>query len=34
MIDMNLLTKQKLTHRCGKQTYGYQKGLVVTKGFP
>ena len=21
---MNLFTKQKLNHRCGKQTYGYQ----------
>ena len=23
---MNLYTKQKQTHRCRKQTYGYQKG--------
>ena len=23
---MNLLTKQKQTHRLQKQTYGYQKG--------
>jgi hypothetical protein len=26
MIQMNLLTKQKETHRHRKQTYGYQKG--------
>ena len=26
MIQMNLPTKQKQTHRHGKQTYGYQKG--------
>ena len=25
-IQMNLLTKQKETHRHRKQTYGYQKG--------
>ena len=23
---MNLFTKQKQTHRCRKQTYGYQRG--------
>ena len=26
MIQMNLFTKQKYTHRHGKQTYGYQRG--------
>ena len=26
MIQMNLFTKQKQTHRHGKQTYGYQRG--------
>ena len=26
-IQMNLVTKQKLTHRHRKQTYGYQRGL-------
>ena len=26
MIQMNLLTKQKQTHRHRKQTYGYQSG--------
>ena len=26
MIQMHLFTKQKLTHRHRKQTYGYQKG--------
>ena len=25
-LKMNLLTKQKWTHRCRKQTYGYQMG--------
>ena len=25
-IQMNLFTKQKLTHRLRKQTYGYQRG--------
>ena len=25
---MNLFTKQKQTHRLGKQTYGYQSGKV------
>ena len=29
MIQMNLFTKQKQTHRHWKQTYGYQKGNVV-----
>ena len=29
MIQMNLLTIQKQTHRLGKQTYGYQRGNVV-----
>ena len=28
MIQMNLFTKQKQTHRLGKQTYGYQRGKV------
>ena len=27
-IQMNLFTKQKQTHRLGKQTYGYQSGKV------
>ena len=26
MIQMNLFTKQKLTHRHRKQTYGYERG--------
>ena len=26
MIQMNLFTKQKQTHRQRKQTYGYQRG--------
>ena len=26
MIQINLLTKQKQTHRDRKQTYGYQRG--------
>ena len=26
MIQMNLLSKQKQTHRFQKQTYGYQRG--------
>ena len=26
MIQMNLFTKQKQTHRHGKQPYGYQRG--------
>ena len=28
MIQMNLLTKKKQTHRHRKQTYGYQRGQV------
>ena len=28
MIQMNLFTKQKQTHRHRKQTYGYQMGKV------
>ena len=28
MIRMNLFTKQKQTHRLGKQTYGHQRGKV------
>ena len=28
MIQMNLFTKQKQTHRHRKQAYGYQKGKV------
>ena len=28
MIQMNLFTKQKQTHRHRKQTYGYQRGKV------
>ena len=26
MVQMNLFTKQKESHRCRKQTYGYQRG--------
>ena len=26
MVQRNLFTKQKLSHRCRKQTYGYQGG--------
>ena len=26
LVQMNLLTKQKQSHRCRKQTYGYQEG--------
>ena len=26
MVQMNLVTKQKLSHRCRKQTYDYQGG--------
>ena len=26
MVEMNLFTKQKSSHRCRKQTYGYQGG--------
>ena len=29
MIEMNLFTEQKQTHRLRKQTYGYQKGKVA-----
>ena len=28
MIQVNLFTKQKQTHRLQKQTYGYQRGKV------
>ena len=28
MIQMNLFTKQKQTHRLRKQTYGYQRGKL------
>ena len=28
MIQMNLFTKQKETHRLQKQTYNYQRGEV------
>ena len=28
MIQINLFTKQKETHRHRKQTYGYQRGKV------
>ena len=28
MIQMNLFTKQKQTHRIRKQIYGYQRGKV------
>ena len=29
---MNLFTKQKQTHRCRKQTYGYQRGKGGKEG--
>ena len=29
MIQMNLFTKEKQTHRHRKQTYGYQMGKVA-----
>ena len=32
MIQMNLFTKQKQTHRHRKQTYGYQRGKVGAEG--
>ena len=32
LTQMNLLTKQKQTHRCWKQTYGYQRGKEVEEG--
>lgn len=32
MIQMNLFTKQKQSHRHIKQMYGYQKGDVVAEG--
>ena len=32
MIQMNLLKKQKQTHRHRKQTYGYQRGNVGGEG--
>ena len=28
MIQMNVFTKQKQTHRLREQTYGYQRGRV------
>ena len=28
MLQVNLFTKQKQTHRLRKQTYGYQRGKV------
>ena len=28
LIQMNLFTKQKQTHRLQKQTYGYQRGSM------
>ena len=28
MIQLNLFTKQKQTHRFQKQTYGYQRGKL------
>ena len=31
MIQMNLFTKQKLTHRLKKRTYGYQVGRMGGK---
>ena len=32
MIGMNLLTKQKQTHRLRKPTYGYSRGKVGGEG--
>ena len=32
MIQMNLFTKQKSTHRHRKQTYGYQRGSWEVEG--
>ena len=32
MIEMNLYTKQKQTHRHQKQIYGYQRGKGVGEG--
>ena len=32
MIQVNLSTKQKQTHRHRKQTYGYQRGKGVREG--
>ena len=32
MIQMNLFTKQKQTHRLRKQTYGCQRGKVWKEG--
>ena len=31
-VQMNLFTKQKMTHRQRKQTYGYQRGKGVDEG--
>ena len=28
MVQMNLFAKQKQSHRCREQTYGYQRGKV------
>ena len=36
MVQMNLFTQQKQTHRLQKQTYGYQSGQVgggMDRGF-
>ena len=33
MIQMNLFTKQKQTHRLREQTYGYQEERVVEAGW-
>ena len=32
MIQINLFTKQKLTHRHKKQVYGYQRGKWRVEG--
>ena len=32
MIQVNIFTKQKQTHRHRKQIYGYQRGMGVGKG--
>ena len=33
MIQMNLFTKQKPTHRLRKQTYGYHRGMDKLGGW-
>ena len=33
MIQMNVFTEQKQTHRCKQQTDGYQTGKAVGLGY-